>query len=152
MVRVALALSALTLALACEACHHAAPTPTPSSGGTALTDGGAAAPDAGAETVVKVEDDGKTIEVTAGATVAFKLAANSGTGYAWVAGPVDAAVLEAKGERTVERVSDVPGGAKLDVLRFMAKAAGTVVVQLDLKRPWGDQPVAKTVKVTVTVR
>lgn len=152
MVRARLvALFTFTLLLACACgCHHDAPAPV-SGGTTGVTPSDAGQP-ASDETVVKVEDDGKTIDVKTGATLAFKLAGNSGTGYAWVAGAVDASVLVPQGERQVERLSDAPGGAKLDVLRFVAKGPGTVVVQVDLKRPWGDQPVAKTVKVTVKVK
>jgi predicted secreted protein len=150
MLRPSLALVAVSLIFACEGCHHEAPAPTPGSGGAVSPDGGDAS--STPETVVRVEDDGKTLEVSPGTRVVFKLASNSGTGYAWTPASVDAAVLALQGEREVERQSDVPGGAKLDVLRFLAKAPGTVVVQVDLKRPFGDQPVARTVKVTVTVR
>jgi len=139
----------LPLLLACAGCHHETPTPTPGSGGPAPSADAAPASD---DTVVRLEDDGKTLEVSAGKRIVFKLASNSGTGYVWTPAPVDATILVQQGEREVERTSDLPGGSKLDVLRFAAKGPGTVTVQVDLKRPWGDQPVAKTLKVTVTVR
>jgi len=136
----ALALPPLLLA---AGCHHDAPPPAPESGSV---------PPASTDTIVRLDDDGKTIDVAHGTRVVFKLAANSGTGYAWVAGPVDASVLLPQGEREVERASDVPGAPKLDVLKFTAQGPGTVTVELALKRPWGDQPAVKTLKVTVNVR
>lgn len=142
MVRACLALAALPLLIASGGCQHDAPP---------AATGSSAGPSSNADTIVRLDDDGKTVEVAQGTRLVFKLAASSGTGYAWVAMPVDASVLAAQGEREVERSSDVPGAPKLDVLRFAAQGPGTVVVQLDLKRPWGDEPAARTIKVTVNV-
>jgi predicted secreted protein len=142
MLRACLAFAALPLLIASGGCTHDAPPPVDAAGGV---------PSSSADTVVRLDDDGKTIEVAQGTRVVFKLAASSGTGYAWVAAPVDASVLAAQGERAVERSADAPGAPKLDVLRFLAKGPGMVVVQLDLKRPWGDEPAVKTIKVTINV-
>ncbi len=141
MVRAFLALAALPLLMSSGGCQHDAPPPAPESG----------SPASSTDTIVRLDDDGRTIEVAQGTRVVFKLGASSGTGYAWVAAPVDASVLAPQGEREVERSSDVPGAPKLDVLRFSAKGPGTVVVQVDLRRPWGDEPAVKTVKVTINV-
>ena len=136
------ALAALPLLLACGGCQRDAPPATPESG--------SAAPST-SDTIVRLEDDGKTLEVAPGSRVVFKLATNSGTGYAWVAAPVDSSVLLPLGSGETERPSDVPGAPKLDVLRFSARGPGTVTVQVDLKRPWGDQPAVKTLRITLIV-
>ncbi|HLK36181.1 MAG TPA: protease inhibitor I42 family protein [Polyangiaceae bacterium] len=143
MIRYGLALCALAL-IACNGCNDknappaAAPTPAAD----------AASP---SEVIVHVEDDGKTIDVARGGVVAFKLAGNAGTGYVWTAAQVDASILTPQGDRTVESTSDTPGAPKFDVLRFTAQGAGSTVVQMALKRPFGSSPPARTVQVTVNV-
>ncbi len=39
----------------------------------------------------------------------------------------------------------------MDVYRFVAKSAGSTVVEMDLKRPWGNQPPGRVVRVTINV-
>ena len=141
MLRAALVVSALSL-FACNGCSH--------EGGAAPADPPPAA--AGGATEVHVEDDGKTIEVSQGAEVIFKLANNSGTGYAWAPSGFDAAVLAQQGEPTSEGAGGTPGGAKMDVVRFKAAAAGTTTVEVNLKRGFGTQAPARTIHVTVKVK
>ena len=133
----------LALLVVCGGCRHDAPTPAPESGGVPLP---------------RRPRRSSTPTTTARrsswrpAHLVLELASNSGTGYAWTAAPVDSTVLASEGQPEVERQSDLPGGPKLDVLHFVARGAGTVALQVDLKRPWGDAPAAKTIKVTVNVR
>ena len=151
MFRATLALASLPLlvgACACSGCHHdAAPTsPPPATSATAATDAG--------ETVLRTEDDGKTFDLALGSTVSFHLASHAGTGYVWVPAALDGGdggVLSQVGDRTTEVSSDTPGAAKLDVYRFVARGAGTATVEMDLRRPWGTEPPAKTWRVTVNV-
>jgi predicted secreted protein len=153
MVRAALALAVWTpmaWACACSGCRHGGGPPDPSPPTSAAT----ADPPA-AETVVRVEDDGKTFDVAVGASLTFRLANHGGTGYAWVPATVDGgegSVLSRVGETTSEASSDVPGASKLDVLRFVARRAGTATVEMDLVRPWEHQPPVKTLRVTVIAR
>jgi predicted secreted protein len=107
--------------------------------------------------VVRLEDDGKTIDVPRGATLVVKLSLSSGTGYAWTPVASDAGVLDAVGERTSEAVADaaspMPGGPHLDVLRFAARTPGTTMLTLELRRPWEhDAPAARSFHATVRVR
>ena len=143
MIRYGFVLCAFVL-IACNACNDKNAPPansTPPAG-----DGGSSG-----DVVVHVEDDGKTIDVQRGGVVAFKLASHSGTGYVWTATQVDASILASQGDRTVESSSDTPGAPKFDVLRFTAQGAGSTVVQMALKRPFGDSPPGRTLQVTVNV-
>jgi len=156
------------VACAAAACRHdeapaGAPSPAPSSASssssTASGSGaqwGDAAP-AGGETVVRLDDDGKTIDLPRGATLVVKLSMSSGTGFAWTPAATDAGVLDAVGERTSEALADaasaMPGGPHLDVLRFAALTPGTTTLTLELRRPWEhDAPPARSFHVTVRVR
>lgn len=145
------ALFALALpAFACHGCNDGNQVPANTSGSASAT-GSATAP-AGPETTIKVEDDGKTVDLARGATLTVKLTANAGTGYQWTPAAVDASVLAQQGDHAVEGASDTPGAPRFDVYRFTGVGAGTATLQLDLKRPFGHQPPTKSFKVTVNVR
>jgi predicted secreted protein len=102
--------------------------------------------------VVRVEDDGKTFDVTAGGTITFKLASQSGTGYVWMPAGADPAVLTQVGDRTSELESSAPGAAKVDVYRFVAQHPGSTAVEMDLQRPWTkNAPPARAIHVLVNV-
>jgi predicted secreted protein len=142
--------------LACHGCREgAAGAPPTSAGGPAgviaVTEPGDAASQPGAETVIGIEDDGKSFDVARGSTVAFKLASHAGTGYAWVPTQVEPGVLTQQGDRTNEVSSDAPGAPKLDVYRFVAAASGSTTVELSLRRSFGGPP-GKTIHVTINVR
>jgi predicted secreted protein len=144
MIRVALAMSALTL-LACNGCNSggSGPPPGPSGG----------MPPPGAEVVVHAEDDGRAFDVTRGSMVTFKLAGNAGTGYQWAPGPqgIDPNVLAQQGGPTSEMASPDPGAAKLDVFRFVANNPGTALVEMDLRRAFGNAPPGRVVHFTINV-
>ena len=156
MPRLALAAAAVPLvALACNGCRHDAAPPNPPAVASATppaasTDPGDAATAPG-ETVVHVDDDGKTFDLARGATITFKLATHAGTGFAWVPAPTDGGALVQQGDRTSELPSDVAGAPKLDVYRFAGQTAGTTTVEMLLERPWGHQPPVKTLRVTIVV-
>ena len=106
--------------------------------------------------MIQAEDDGRTFDVAKGSGVTFKLASHAGNGYLWTLANDDAGLesvpqLVQQGDRTSEVSSDVPGAAKTDVYRFVAKVVGTASIEMDLKRPLGDAPPAKTLRVTIHV-
>lgn len=152
MVPARVALAAVAV-LACAACHRDAvgpPGPTPPPTGSSPP----ASPDAG-EAVVRLEDDGKTLDVARGTTVTVELQLSSGTGFSWTPAPADGGVLVQQGERASEQTDAAarPGAPRLDVFRFAALSPGTAVVTMELRRPWEtDSPPAKTFRVTVRVR
>lgn len=147
----ALAFLPLSL-LACNGCHdgNAPPASATVAPGPAAS-GNSATPDAATETVIHVEDDGKSFDVARGSTVTFSLPSNAGTGYIWTPTQVDATVLAQQGDRTSDAASDVPGAPKVDVYHFAAASAGTTTVEMSLKRPFGSGAAARTVHVTLTV-
>jgi predicted secreted protein len=137
------ALVALASSIACK--DRDAPAASPSA-----PEGASQAGDAG-ETVVHVEDDGKTLDVGRGATVTFKLASNAGTGFVWMPTIVNSFVLVQQGDRSSEVSSDAPGARKYDVYHFMAGTAGTTDVEMSLRRPFEDAGSARAIRVTVHV-
>jgi predicted secreted protein len=152
MIRQVLVLTAMSL-FACNGCNGDGNTP-PATGptpGVAPSGSGSGTAPAGGETVIHVEDDGKAFDVQRGSAVTFKLAANAGTGFQWVPVGVDPNILAQQGDRTQELSSDTPGAPKMEVYHFLANAAGTAVVEMDLKRPFGSQPPGRVIHVTVNV-
>jgi predicted secreted protein len=153
MVRRAITFAALSL-VACNACNDPPPAASPAStASTASTaaSGAASPPTSTTDTIIHVEDDGKSFDTYKGSAVIFKLNSNSGTGYVWTPTQVDASVLAQQGDRSTEGSSDTPGAPKLDVYRFVAGSAGTTVVEMSLKRPFGTAPAARAIHVTVNV-
>jgi predicted secreted protein len=143
-----LALGAALLLAA--ACRDAAPPPSPMPAASASS--GSLA-DAG-DTVVRIEDDGKTFDLARGATVTLELELSSGTGFSWVPTPADSGVLVQRGERTSEQTaaSPKPGAPRLDVYRFVAQTPGAATIAMELRRPWEtDTPPAKTFRVMIRV-
>jgi predicted secreted protein len=146
--------------LACTGCRHEPAPDHPSAGGsaTASTNPPPAPPSAvgptdaapGA-TVVHVEDDGRTFDVTQGTIVTFELTRHAGTGYEWLPSPSDGGVLVQHGDRRSVRTSEVAGAPKLDVYEFSAQSSGAATVEMQLRRPWQDRPPAKSVRVTIQV-
>jgi predicted secreted protein len=145
------------LGVGCAGCHRESGPPNPS-GSTVTTttavDDAASMPEAtdGGETTVSAEDDGKTFDLSPGATLLFRLASRSGTGFVWKPAPLDGGVIDEVGDRTSEVSSAVPGAPKMDVYRFIARSVGTTKIEMSYERPWGNQPPVKTVRVTVNVR
>jgi predicted secreted protein len=143
MIKVGLAVVALVM-FGCHGCTNgSAPPQQP-----AATPSGVTAVMA-AELVLHIDDDGKAFDVARGSPVTLRLASNSGTGYVWTLTPVDAAVLAPQGDRTSEVATEIPGGPKADVYRFIAVGTGTANVEASLKRPFGDAPPARVVRFTV---
>ncbi len=149
MIRQALVLTAMSL-FACNGCNGNGNTP-PATGPTPGVPSASGGVPAGGETVVHVEDDGKTFDVQRGSAVTFKLASNAGTGFQWVPVGVDPNILAQQGDRTQELSSDTPGAPKMEVYHFLANTPGTAMVEMDLKRPFGSQPPGRVIHVTVNV-
>jgi predicted secreted protein len=138
--------------LACNGCHDGSAPPASAAVAPSASGSGNSATPSGPETVVHVDDDGKSFDVARGTTVTFSLPSNAGTGYVWTPTQVDANVLAQQGDRTSETSSDVPGAPKVDVYHFAATSAGTTTVEMSLKRPFGSAPPGRVIHVTVNVR
>jgi predicted secreted protein len=157
MIRLAVLLTAASLGLvsiACNGCGSSNPPPPPMVPGAPGAPGGSSSSGgipATGETIIHVEDDGKSFDVGRGSPVTFKLASNAGTGFQWVPVGVDPNLLAQQGDRTQELSSDTPGAPKLDVYHFVAGTPGTAVVEMDLKRAFGNQPPGRVIHVTINV-
>jgi predicted secreted protein len=137
--------------LACNGCHDSSAPPASAAVVPSASASGNSATPAGGETVVHVDDDGKSFDVARGATVTFSLPSNAGTGYIWTPTQVDTNVLAQQGDRTSDASSDVPGAPKADVYHFTAAGAGTTTVEMSLKRPFGSAPAGRVIHVTIAV-
>jgi hypothetical protein len=122
-------------------------------GAIATGDGGltSADPAAAAGTLIHIEDDGKIIDVQKGGSVVFVLASHAGTGFVWVPTRVDPAFLTQVGDRSSDVPNDIPGTKKYDVYHFTvgAAASGSSVVEMSLKRPFGNERIGRVIHVTV---
>jgi predicted secreted protein len=149
-------------------CHDAGPPPANAADTSVANAASPSAPGASAsgapsavgaapgaqETVIHVDDDGKSFDVARGSIVTVSLASNAGTGYRWVPTKVDANVLAQQGDRAVESASPnatVPGGPTNEVYRFSAASPGTTSLEMSLKRPFGSGDPGRVVRVTINV-
>jgi predicted secreted protein len=101
--------------------------------------------------VIHLEDDGKIIDVQKGGHLLFVLASHAGTGYVWTPTKVDPTFLTQVGDRSSDVPNDIPGAKKYDVYRFTVgtAASGSSVVEISLKRPFGNERIARVIHVTV---
>jgi predicted secreted protein len=125
---------------------NGAAVPTVAAGVDISPDGAAAG-----HVIVHADDDGKTFDLTVGSRIVFALANHAGTGFIWTPTRVDESILAPNGMRRTEAESDVPGAPNRDVLRFIAKNPGTTVVEMTLKRPFGNAPPGPAIHITVRV-
>jgi predicted secreted protein len=149
---------ALSPLFACAGCHDGG-APAVNTADTSATADAAGSPATavvvsdGGETVVHVEDDGKTFDVARGSTVTLSLASNAGTGYAWTPTQIDATLLAQQGDRAVvQNAPGVPGGPTSEVFHFIAQAPGTTSLEMSLKRGFGSGQPARVVHITINVR
>ncbi len=106
-----------------------------------------------------VNDDGKTISVTVGDTIAIKLDSNPSTGYGWQVTGISTASAVQNGKIEFEsppppkdgRIRVGQGGTA--VITFDAVSAGKSTISLEYRRPWekGKAP-ARTFTITLDVK
>jgi inhibitor of cysteine peptidase len=102
---------------------------------------------------VTEKDNGRTVQLTAGAELVLRLHAQLGTGFGWKVAENDARVLSPEGEPGTEREGEPkPGGAEVQVFRFRAASTGSAGLALVYARPWErNVPPAKTFHLAVRV-
>jgi inhibitor of cysteine peptidase len=97
-------------------------------------------------------DSGKTIAMKVGQSLAIRLPANPTTGYSWT--------LADKPELLPLRKSEYVAGAGKDgamgaggtqVFGFAAADSGTATIKLNYRRPWENDPPARSFTVTVNI-
>jgi predicted secreted protein len=148
---------ALVPLFACSGCHDGgAPAVSAPETSAPIADAGTpsavTAVDGGSDTVIHLEDDGKSFDVARGATVTLSLASNAGTGYAWTPTKIDATVLVQQGDRTVvQNAPGVPGGPTSEVFQFVAQVPGTTTLEMSLKRGFGNGQPARVLHLTINI-
>jgi inhibitor of cysteine peptidase len=100
-------------------------------------------------------DNGKTVELAVGQTLAITLDSNPSTGYSWEAAGEHSELVQAGEPEYKQRNQDkqLVGAGGQETLRFEAKKAGQVHLELVYHRPWetGVKP-AETFAVDVTIK
>lgn len=104
---------------------------------------------------LEADDNGKAIELEVGQTLAITLDSNPTTGYSWEAAGEHDELAQVGEPEYKQRNQDkqMVGSGGQETLRFEAKKAGLVHLELVYHRPWeeGAQP-AETFAVDVTIR
>ena len=100
-------------------------------------------------TLVTREQNGSTLTLPVGDTLAIELAGNPTTGYEWVVAQADAHLLEAA-ETEYQSDSDALGAGGRYTFRFRALASGSTPVVLAYRRSWEPDPI-ETFSLTVTI-
>jgi uncharacterized lipoprotein YbaY/predicted secreted protein/heat shock protein HslJ len=106
-----------------------------------------------ADVTLTNSDNGASVGLKAGQTLAVRLDSNPTTGYSWQVAEVDGAVLKQQGEPQFFRPADAPLGAGgVQVFRFVA-TAGQTRLTLVYRRPFEPNvPPADTFSVQVAVQ
>ena len=100
--------------------------------------------------IVTEKGDGKTLQLTVGQWLEIQLASNPTTGYQWVL-PWDIGPLVGGRQKYTGSEGKMPGTGGTETFKFYAKDTGTVTLTLDYRRPWENDPPARTFTVTVKV-
>ena len=128
-------------------------SPTPTNPAGAL-----AAPVNPAERVLYAAENGATIELPVGETIAIALVGVPTAGYVWAiaeAQPYVSEVDAGSGQTTAaQRQPGFTGGNHWEVTRVRATAPGTGTLRLEQRRPWEpkSEPPAQSFTVTIVVR
>jgi predicted secreted protein len=99
-------------------------------------------------------DNGASVTIKTGQTLAVRLDSNPSTGYGWQVRQADGAVLILQGEPQFIAPADAPPGAGgVEVFRFAAATAGQTTLTLVYRRPFEPNAApAQTFSVQVTVQ
>lgn len=100
--------------------------------------------------IVTEKDDGKSVQVMVGQTLAIQLPSNPTTGYQWVLAR-DLGPLVGGRQRFTPSGANMPGAGGAETFKFLAKETGSVTLTLEYRRPWENDPPTKTFTVTVKV-
>lgn len=100
-------------------------------------------------TLVTREQNGATLTLPVGDTLAIELAGNPTTGYQWVVAECDTNRLEAA-EPEYRPNSDAIGAGGLYTFRFRALSSGPAPLRLAYRRSWEPDPI-DTFSLTVAI-
>lgn len=122
------------------------------------TAGALSAPVSQTERVLYANDNGTTIEVPVGETIAVALVGVPTAGYLWDAAQVPAFLTEVEGSSgpttTAQRQPGFAGGSHWEVTRVRATGPGQGTLRLEQRRPWEpkSEPASQTFTLTIVVR
>jgi inhibitor of cysteine peptidase len=103
--------------------------------------------------VVSEADAGKTITLDAGQRLEVRLPGNQTTGFSWIPGDVDSAILAAQGEAEYAASSDLLGASGTFIFRYEAAGEGTQELSYAYLKPWeSDVAPEQVFAVTIVVK
>lgn len=131
--------------------------PTEPSAGVAVPSASAgvaaASPSPEGGAALTIDDSGKKLDLSVGATFQVELRGSAGTGFKWDVTSPDSPVVALSGPATRAPLTPgMPGGPFRQTFVFVAKAPGTAHVELQYRRSFGATAPAKTFFVDVTVK
>ncbi|HTR12701.1 MAG TPA: protease inhibitor I42 family protein [Roseiarcus sp.] len=101
--------------------------------------------------ILTAADNGRTIELRAGAQVALRLPENATTGYRWAIDSADANLVDIKEGQYVSTSGTMGGGGEAQWL-ITAKAPGTTSIKLKRWRSWeGESSVVERYEITLRI-
>ncbi len=101
-------------------------------------------------------DNGRTIEVSKGASLAITLPSNPSTGYAWTVAAVDSSILQQQGDKVYVQGNTDPnivGAGGTESFTFKGLATGQSTLQLVYSRVWETEVAPlQTFEITIVVK
>jgi inhibitor of cysteine peptidase len=101
-------------------------------------------------------DNGRTIEISKGASFTIALQSNPSTGYAWTVAAVDSAILQQQGDKVYEQGNTDPnivGAGGTETLTFKGLTSGQTTLRLVYSRVWEtDVLPIETFEITIVVK
>jgi inhibitor of cysteine peptidase len=103
---------------------------------------------------VSEQDNGKTIELTKGATLVVELSSNASTGYSWSVQSHSPLLKLVKSDyQEQKQPAQLAGAPGVQTFQWRVTTSGTATLQLEYRRSWEKSvPAAQVFSITVQVR
>jgi inhibitor of cysteine peptidase len=101
-------------------------------------------------------DNGRTIEISKGASLSITLQSNPSTGYAWTVATIDSTILQQQGDKVYQQGNTDPnvvGAGGTETFTFKGLTAAQTTLQLIYSRVWEtDVAPLQTFEITIIVK
>ena len=98
------------------------------------------------------KDNGKAVQLRVGQTLTIQLPSNPTTGFSWTLPEKPVLLAVEKNEYVASTAKNgMAGVGGTQAFSFAAKDVGSATITLNYRRPWENDPPAKTFTVTITI-